>query len=108
MSETYLTHIINPAVSGGHYDRVANIKYVAYPTSSLGVIIVDENLDLSNSRKFISLYTLKSSWSKFQEVVDTTVTELLPNRGTPPLLYLVEGLEPEHEVQLQAKHAIAM
>lgn len=102
MSDTYITHPINPAVSVGNYELVTNIKYQPYPTSSLGVIIVDENLDLSMSRKFISLYTMKSSWSKFQDIVDTQVTELLPNEPRPPLPYMVssrnlaKAIEAEH------------
>jgi len=68
-------------------DVVKNIKYRPYPTSSLGVVILDENTDLTDDRKFINLYTGKASWKKIQQVVDTTFSEL--STGMIPFGYTI-------------------
>ena len=95
MSVIYTTQEIQPAkiITGEiNPDKVINFKYQPYPTSSLGVIVVDENSNVSESRKFISLYALKSSWQKFQQVVDTTFSEL-EILGNPPLEFTLSLMD---------------
>jgi hypothetical protein len=77
-----ITGEINP-------DTVVPVKYYEYPSGSNGVITVDENLDLTVTRRLLSLSTIKTSWSKFQQIVDVTFKELSTS-GIIPIQYLVD------------------
>ena len=90
MDQIYsLQEFYPPKIVSGEIDPdvVKNIKYQPYPTSSLGVIVLDENTDLTDDRKFINLYAGKASWKKIQQVVDTTFSEL--STGSVPFDYII-------------------
>lgn len=62
------------------------LSYIPYPTSSLGVVNVDENADLTYSRKFIELVKMNTSWEQYRQIVDTKFTELSINPILPKLI----------------------
>ena len=92
----YTTSISNPAVTVGNPNNVFPVKYVAYPTSSLGTVQVDENTDLSHERKFMNLYVMKSSWNSFTKVVDTSLSELHTNEPSQ-LIFATENMAVHNE-----------
>lgn len=99
LQEFYTPKIVTGEINP---DDVNPIKYQEYATSSLGVTILNENIDLSNNRKFINLYTGKASWKKVNQVIDTKFSEL--STGTLPAGF-VYTIEKSQDV-LQQSHMI--
>lgn len=63
-------------------ETLTNIKYQPYPTSSMGMVILDENTDLSNYRRLFSVTTSKTTWSAFTQTIDTKFSEF--QTSSPP------------------------
>ena len=79
MENIYQLQDFNPSkiVTGEiNPDTVTNIKYQPYPTSSMGMVMIDENMDLSNYRKLFSVTTSKTTWSAFKQTIDVNFAEL--------------------------------
>ena len=75
--EKVFTGEINPL-------EVNSFMYEAYDTNTLGQIVIDKNNLTDIKRKFISLATKKTSYAKFNQVVDVEFAEFtLKNTGAP-------------------------
>jgi hypothetical protein len=57
--------------------EVNSFKYTPYNTNSTGQIVIDKNINLTGSRKFVSLVTTKTSQSKFNQIVDISFSEFI-------------------------------
>lgn len=64
--------------------KINNIKYAQYESRSNGLIIIDKNKELSNSRYLLNLVTSKVSQIKFDQVIDIEFKEFvtLPKADT--------------------------
>jgi len=80
--------------------EVNSFKYEAYNTSISGQLVIDKNNTTDTKRKFISLVTKKTSYAKFNQVVDVEFDEfVIKNTGAPIdfLLAKINALESERE-----------
>jgi len=58
--------------------RVIPTKYKMYVTASNGVTLINENVNITNLRSFISLYSTKISNTRFDQVIDSSFKEFPP------------------------------
>jgi len=80
--------------------EVNSFKYEAYNTSTAGQLVIDKNSTTDTKRKFISLATKKTSYAKFNQVVDVEFEEfVIKNTGAPIdfLLAKINALDAERE-----------
>ena len=50
--------------------KVTQFHNIPFETNSKGTTIIDKNKDLTNSRNFINLNTVKISQIKFDQIID--------------------------------------
>ena len=62
--------------------KVIPMRYTPIEQNNIGVVLVDQNKDLSNSRRFLSAYTTKASINKVSQVLNLSFIEFLP----PPIV----------------------
>jgi hypothetical protein len=58
--------------------RVIPTKYNMYVTASNGVTLINENVNITDLRSFISLYSTKISNTRFDQVIDSSFKEFPP------------------------------
>lgn len=63
-------------------DEVKTDKYNVYPLNENGSLFINRNLDLSNTRDLISLYTVKPKNSRFRTIVNIEFEEFLIPSGS--------------------------
>jgi len=80
--------------------EVNSFKYETYNTNTLGQIVIDKNNLTDVKRKFISLATKKTSYAKFNQVIDVEFDEFVIKNVADSLDFLlakINSLESERE-----------
>ena len=80
--------------------EVNSFKYEAYNTNTLGQIVIDKNNPIDAKRKFISLATKKTSYAKFNQIIDVEFDEFVIKNVADSLDFLlakINSLESERE-----------
>jgi prefoldin subunit 5 len=80
--------------------EVNSFKYEAYNTNTLGQIVIDKNNLTDAKRKFISLATKKTSYAKFNQIIDVEFDEFVIKNVADSLDFLlakINSLESERE-----------
>lgn len=80
--------------------EVNSFKYEAYNTSTAGQLVIDKNNTTDTKRKFISLATKKTSYAKFNQVVDVEFEEFVIRNTGAPIDFLqakINALETDKE-----------
>jgi hypothetical protein len=87
----YELHEFDPVkVFTGEIDplEVNSFKYEAYNTNTVGQIVIDKNNLTDTKRKFISLATKKTSYTKFNQIIDIEFAEFIAKSVVDPTLFL--------------------
>jgi hypothetical protein len=87
----YELHEFDPVkVFTGEIDplEVNSFKHEAYNTNTVGQIVIDKNNPTDTKRKFISLATKKTSYTKFNQIIDIEFAEFIAKSVVDPTLFL--------------------
>ena len=68
--------------------EVNSFKYEAYGTNTVGQIVIDKNNPTDTKRKFINLATKKTTYTKFNQIVDVEFAEFITKNIVDPTLFL--------------------
>jgi len=87
----YELHEFDPVkVFTGEIDplEVNSFNYEEYNTNTVGQIVIDKNNTTDTKRKFISLATKKTSYTKFNQIIDIEFAEFIAKSVVDPTLFL--------------------
>ena len=68
--------------------EINSFKYEAYGTNTVGQIVIDKNNPTDTKRKFINLATKKTTYTKFNQIVDVEFAEFITKNIVDPTIFL--------------------